>query len=602
MADTDNDKIRKISSAGVVTTLAGSGNKGATDATGTAASFYYPSGVAVDTTGNVYVADEVNNKIRNVSPTGVVTTLAGSGIAGSTDGTGTAASFNSPAGVAVDTTGNVYVADEVNCEIRKIALPLQSTPLITWPAPPAINYGMALSSVQLDATANVPGTFAYSPSAGTVLDVGSQTLSVTFTPTDTTDYSIKTVTQTLTVNRAIPVITWASPAEIASGTALSSAQLDATANTAGTFVYTPAAGTVPITGSQTLSVAFSPTDTPHYTSATATQTLLVGVVPSAPSADAAGDVITTRFTATWNAVAGAAGYRLDVSTNSSFSSFVAGYQSLDVGNVTSTNVSGLSANTTYYYRVAAYDSTGTGTSSGTITVTTIPPANITTPLTVSTLAGEALAYGTSDGTGTGARFYYPSGIATDTAGNVYVADTDNQIIRKVTASGVVTTLAGLAQVSGSTDATGTAARFQNPSGVAVDASGNVYVADTLNNTLRKVTPSGVVTTLAGTSGAGIPWMTQVRKPASTVHKEWRSTALATSTWPTRTTTRSVRWCLRVGRSLPSPAWPEIQAAAMDSALGRASTIPPVWRSIPQATSTWPIRTTILSARFSPQAR
>jgi streptogramin lyase len=501
VADTDNDKIRKISSAGVVTTLAGSGSKGATDATGTAASFYYPSGVAVDATGNVYVADEVNNKIRNVSPTGVVTTLAGTGIAGSTDGTGTAASFDSPAGVAVDTTGNVYVADEVNCKIRKIALPLQSAPLITWPAPTAISYGTALSLAQLDATANVPGTFAYTPAAGTVLDVGSQTLSVTFTPTDTVDYSIKTVTQTLTVNQAVPVITWAAPTEITSGTALSSAQLDATANTEGAFVYTPAAGTVPTTGSQTLSVVFSPTDTTRYTSATATQTLLVDVVPVAPSADAAGDVITTRFTAIWNAVAGAAGYRLDVSTNSSFSSFVAGYQSIDVGNVTSANVSGLSANTTYYYRVEAYDSTGAGTSSGTITVTTTPPANITTPLTVSTLAGEALAYGTADGTGTGARFYYPSGIATDTAGNVYVADTDNQIIRKVTASGVVTTLAGLAQVSGSTDGTGTAARFQNPSGVAVDASGNVYVADTLNNTLRKVTPSGVVTTLAGTSGA-----------------------------------------------------------------------------------------------------
>ena len=490
----------KDNSFRAVTTRAGSSARGSTDGTSTAASFYGPSGVAIDASDNLYVADANNNKIRKINPFGAVTALAGTGSQGSTDGTGSAASFYTPIGVAVDTSGVVYVADEGNSKIRKITLPVQTVPVIAWASPAAISYGAPLSSAELNATANVPGTFAYTPASGTVLDVGSQTLSVTFTPSDTTTYSVTTATQTLTVNRAVPAITWAAPIEITPGTALSATQLDATANTAGTFIYTPAAGTVPSTGSQTLSVTFTPNDTTNYTTATATQTLLVGVVPSSPTADAAGDVIANRFTATWNVVAGALGYRLDVSTNNSFSSFVSGYQSLDVGNVTSANVSGLSASTTYYYRVEAYDSTGSGASSGTITVTTIPTANITTPLTVSTLAGQALAYGTADGAGTAARFNYPSGIATDTAGNLYIADTDNDTVRKVTASGVVTTLAGSAQVTGSLDGAGSAARFQDPSGVAVDASGNIYVADTLNHILRKVSPSGVVTTIAGLAG------------------------------------------------------------------------------------------------------
>jgi hypothetical protein len=123
-----------------------------------------------------------------------------------------------------------------------------------------------------------------------------------------------------------------------------------------------------------------------------------------------------------------------------------------------------------------------------------------TPLTVSTLAGLAGVTGSSDGTGSAARFHRPVDVAVDTAGNVYVADTNNQTLRKVTPAGAVTTLAGQAGANGSTDGTGTAARFDSPLGVAVDGLGNVYVADTGNATIRKITAAGTVTTLAGQAG------------------------------------------------------------------------------------------------------
>ncbi|MBK8095185.1 MAG: choice-of-anchor D domain-containing protein [Verrucomicrobiaceae bacterium] len=120
--------------------------------------------------------------------------------------------------------------------------------------------------------------------------------------------------------------------------------------------------------------------------------------------------------------------------------------------------------------------------------------------TVSTLAGLALTPGTANGTGSTARFRYPHDVAVDGSGNVYVADNENHTIRKVTSAGVVTTLAGLAGTAGSADGTGSTARFSNPAGVAVDSSGNVYVGDRSNHTIRKVTSAGVVTTLAGSAG------------------------------------------------------------------------------------------------------
>ena len=281
-----------------VTTFAGSGAQGSADGTGTAASFMFPSGVTVDASGNVYVADTLNHKIRKISPGGVVGTLAGSGTQGSTDGTGTAASFNQPKGVAVDASGNVYVADTQNSKIRKIS----SSGVVT---------SLAGSGTQ----GSMDGT----------------------------------------------------------GTAASFNQ------------------------------------------------------PTGVAVDASGNV------------------------------YVADTQNSKIRKISSSGV-------------------------------------------VTSLAGSG-TQGSTDGTGTAASFNQPTGVAIDASGNVYVADIDNNKIRKISSSGVVTTLAG-SGTSGSTDGAGMGASFSMPRGVVVDASGTVYVADFGNKKIRKISSDGVVTTLAGSGTVG----------------------------------------------------------------------------------------------------
>jgi serine/threonine protein kinase, bacterial len=121
VADYSNNCIRKITPQGVVSTIAGGDAVGSSDGSALEASFYFPDGIAVDASGNVYIADQVNNKIRMLSSAGVVSTIAGSGTAGSEDGAGSSASFNYPAGLAVDTEGSLFVADLSNHKVRKIA-------------------------------------------------------------------------------------------------------------------------------------------------------------------------------------------------------------------------------------------------------------------------------------------------------------------------------------------------------------------------------------------------------------------------------------------------------------------------------------------------
>jgi 2-keto-3-deoxy-6-phosphogluconate aldolase len=148
-------------------------------------------------------------------------------------------------------------------------------PIITWSNPDAIGYGTALSETQLNASASLPGSFVYTPASGVVLNAGTHTLQVTFTPTDTTNYTTTSSSVSLTVNKATPLITWSNPVDITYGTVLSETQLNASASLPGSFVYNPVSGTILSVGTHTLQTTFTPTDSTNYTTASSSVSLTV---------------------------------------------------------------------------------------------------------------------------------------------------------------------------------------------------------------------------------------------------------------------------------------------------------------------------------------
>jgi sugar lactone lactonase YvrE len=335
-----------------VTTVAGStGISGSNDGTGSAARFNYPISVAVNAAGNVYIADYNNHLLRVMTPGGVVSTVAGATSAGSADGSGSAATFNMPRGVAVDSAGNAFVADVNNHTIRKIT--------------PA-----GLSST----IAGLAGT------SGSTNGTGS-----------------------------------AARFRLPRGIAVASAGDIFVADTNNNMIR-----------------AISPAGA---------VTTFAGATAQG-SADGSGTA--ARFNRP-NAIAGG---------NSGGFLYIA-----DTNNHTIRKIS--------------------------------PSAFVTT------LAGLAGSLGSNDGVGTAARFAHPRGIASDGVGNVYVADSGNHTIRKIANDGTVTTLAGSPGLVGSSDGAGGAARFNNPEGLALSSSGDLYVADRTNHLIRKITPAGVVSTVAG---------------------------------------------------------------------------------------------------------
>ena len=183
-------------------------------------------------------------------------------------------------------SGNTYFDDGGNSGVT-VDFWTRLTPVLTWTDPFEITYGTALDGTELDATASVPGSFVYTPAAGTVLSAGAgQTLSVTFTPTDTTDYTTASATATVNVAQATPTVVNVNPVNITYGTALADGQLSGTAawtvngspiTVAGTFTYTSTAGTVlnASNSGQSEAVTFTPTDTADYNSVTTAVTINV---------------------------------------------------------------------------------------------------------------------------------------------------------------------------------------------------------------------------------------------------------------------------------------------------------------------------------------
>lgn len=461
VSDSWNQTIRRVAN-GQVTTVAGSaGQSGSADGTGAAARFDLPSGIAVDAAGNVFVADYTNHTIRRVTPAGVVTTIAGSaGISGSANGTGSAARFRQPTGVAVDSGGNVYVADQSNNTIRRI------TP------------------------AGLVTTFAGTPdNAGSVDGVGSAARF--FLPKQVGVDAAGNVWVADTGNSTVRRITPAAAVTTIAGSPSRSGYQDGTGNAvrfnAPQQIAIDASGSVVVTDSgnhlirrvtgETVSTVAGTAESPGTTDGPAASARFRD--PLGAAIDPSGNI----YVADW----GNHTIRR-IAPNGAVTTFAG-----SPGQSGSTDGIGASA------RFHGPRALAAGTD-GSIWVTdrenhTI--RRITAGGAVSTIAGSPGQSGNADGTGGAARFTFPHGIAAAPDGNLIVSDWGNHTIRRVTPAGVVTTLAGSPGASGVADGVGAVARFSGPQGVAVDADGDVWITDSWNHTIRKLDSTGAVTTVAG---------------------------------------------------------------------------------------------------------
>ena len=486
VVDSANHTIRKVVIAsGAVTTLAGSaGASGATDGVGVAARFYHPQGITTDGT-NLYVVDTDNHTIRKiVIATGTVTTLAGSaGTWGSTDGTGAAARFFFPFGITTDGT-NLYIADSGNHTIRKVMIATGEVTTLAGIAGATTETTTGkITALEVDAG----GVYSYHGIGTTARFFNPQGITTDGTNLYVADSGNSTIRKV--------VISTGETTTLA-GSARAWGSTDGTGTEA--RFYHPQGIT---TDGTNIYVA----DTYNLTIrkvviASGVVTTLAGSAGAWGSSDGTGAA--ARFANPYGiTIIGTKLYVVD-SHNHTIRNV-----SIATGTVTTLAGAGPGGSTDGTGEAARFFFPSGITTDGTNLYVADSGNHTIRKLTISTgavttLAGSPGTSGSSDGNGATARFFLPSGITTDGT-NLYVADTDNHLIRKVAiATGAVTTLAGSAGMAGSTDGTGVAAKFYQPNGITTDGT-NLFVADSGNNTIRKVTiATGAVTTLAGSAGAG----------------------------------------------------------------------------------------------------
>ncbi|WP_026260880.1 NHL repeat-containing protein [Spirosoma luteum] len=420
IADQQNHRIRKVAPSGIITTVAGTGSYGFSGDGGaaTAATLANPAGIALDGSGNLYIADSQNHRIRKVATNGIITTVAGTGTAGyGGDGAAaTAASLNNPVGVTVDGTGNLYIADALNHRIRKVA----SSGIITTVAGTGTAGFSGDGAAATAATLNAP--------AGVTVDASGNLYIA-----DASNHRIRKVSASGIISTV------------------------AGNGTAGYNEDGVAANTTSLNN------------------------------PAGLAVDGGGNLY----------IADQSNHRIRKVSTLGIITTVAGN-----GIGVYSGDGGMATMTSLY-------SPGGVTIDGTGNVFIADALNhrirkVATNGIITTVAGNGTVnYGGDGGPATAASLYNPVGVAFDGTGNFYIADQQNQRIRKVATSGVITTVAGNGLFTfGGDGGVATAANLANPSGVAVDGLGNLYIADALNHRIRKVATNGIITTVAGTGSYG----------------------------------------------------------------------------------------------------
>jgi sugar lactone lactonase YvrE len=480
VADQSNSRIRQVAAkTGVITTVAGSQQSGYSGDGGpaTSAQLNLPNGVAADSAGNLYIADSFNNVIRKVNASnGIISTVAGNGYGASQvgaytggytgdGGPATSAELYLPEAVTLDSLGNLYIADYDNQVIRMVTA---NTGIISTVA----GNGSACKSQGGDGGPATSAGFCY-PQGITADSLGNLYIA------DTGDNRIREAY----VSSLPPTAPTAAPAfSVAGGTYAAPQTVTITDSTPGAAIYVTLDGSTPntagygylgpVTVSSDLTIKAIAAAPGHVTSVPVTAAYTITAQPSDVIATVAGDGVAGFFDGGGKPASAQFGSLAAVAIDRSGNLFLA--------DRTNNVVWEVMAKTGQLSIVAG-----------------IGPARIGT-------AGT----GNNAGLATNVQLNAPSGVAVDSTGNLYIADTGNNLVRKVAAgTGLITTYAGTGQ-GNSTTAVGdggpaTSAQLLQPSGLAVDAAGNLYIADPGDSLVRMVSAStGIITSVAGDGTSG----------------------------------------------------------------------------------------------------
>ena len=541
IADTDNNRIRKVGANGIITTLAGNGTNGYSGDGGTAtnAELYEPNGVTVDATGNLFIADTINFRIREVSTNGIITTVAGNGQFGySGDGiAATNAEFAYPMGVAVDATGNLFIADLQNNRIRKVG----TNQIITMVAGNGTAGYSGDDGAATNAELNYPNAvfvdafgnlFIADYNNNVIREVGTNGIITTIAGNGTEGYSGdggQATSSGLGYSWGVAGVAMDATGNLFLDDSGSRIRKVFNPGFPGTFVLK----TVGIGNAGAYDVVVS---SPYGSITSSVVNLIITGPLQVTTSTLSSGTNAFAYSQQLSAIFGQLPYSW---------SLISG--SLPPGLTLAANgmISGTSTNSgTYNFTVKVTDANNS-TATQSLTLTLFGPPSVTLQPTnnavavivghdinftvsatgtgsfsyqwqlngtnlpngiITTLAGNGTAgYSGDGGTAASAELSYPIGVAVDATGDLFIADKNNYCIRKVGTNGIITTVAGNGTAGYSGDGgQATNAEMRNPYGVAVDSIGNLFIADWANNCIRKVGTNGIITTFAGNGyGAGL---------------------------------------------------------------------------------------------------
>jgi len=517
VADLGNNRVRRIGADGVITTVAGTGAHASAGDGGlaTAAQLSTPRNVAVDSTGNLYISEFEGHRVRKVTPDGKIASLAGTGIAGFRGDGGPAISalICYPAGLAVDRSGNVYIADSGNNRVRQVQGSVITTVLP--PASAALATPVAVAVDPLGSVYTIDGgtsvhaftaagkwidSFAGSSVAGFSGDGGPASKASLVYPRDLAadPYGNLYIADGPRVRK----VDSKGNIQTVAGDGYLHAVGDGSAATSAVLVQPSSVG---LDSGGNLYIADPGTERVRLVSPSGTIVTLAGTGTAGVGTDQVA-ASSSPLNAPMGVAVDASGNVLIADTNNHRVRKVG--VTRVIANLVGTGAAGIGPDLQAPLSTPLHGPKGVCVDrSGTVYVVDtsnhrvlrVPPTGL-----AETLAGSGSSGSGGDGGQAKlAQLNQPSACSVDSFGNVFVADTLNHRIRKVTPPGVITTVAGTGD-PGSTGDEGpaTSARLQAPCGVAVTDSGDIFIADTGNHRIRQITPDGVIHTIAGQGSAG----------------------------------------------------------------------------------------------------